>query len=539
MFATSTLLSLALLGSAAEATYTPKIKNIRIRQTTDTSSYRSVAVTTAEDVAALDGSLDGVSLELAEADAWLHGAAPFGAAPDDGATFELLLYDTGSAHLATFAGSAEDGVLRFSRADGGGGDGDCRACAREGTADDLDLEVLAARLHDDGELALDLAGADTLRVAYGKLSVTTSTAESVCVAWDGKECLKWETATTEATTRVEVAWEEVGIVWESDAVELAEGASLRLTATDATGKKADKSKLDLAAPWRDGAGGAHALPLDEDPLTTAAVTPVCHRWNAYDGTCQEESDGFVVLSDGWTLGDALPAQAAVEIDGGETWTVPAHSYQVSAIVPLGAVDLEAVAEVLLDGAALALSAASSKERIRRRWFSLTAMVEVGVDDDGLAWASATTWSADPDALPGSATLSVDGAEAEVAYTDEVAVVFALETGLAGDPHGLDLSGSVELQGEADKKGKRKTLARGGFAGQFGTDGDGDPDLASIDNGGATASRGDILIGGEPIGIEREVGDEGDPSLPPVVVAIEQGTGGGWVRVNKKPGEIIR
>lgn len=157
------------------------------------------------------------------------------------------------------------------------------------------------------------------------------------------------------------------------------------------------------------------------------------------------------------------------------------------------------------------------------------VVQVGLDDGVGVWLSqdasgdwtlsTTAYADDPDALPisvnvelvsttGAAFPTADGWD--LAFDDEVAVVFAIETELATDAAGMDLVGKVKLQGAANTKGKRQTLAKGKFAGQFGVDADGDTDLGSIDKTGDTLSRGDILIGGEPIDIERT-------GAPPVIV----------------------
>jgi hypothetical protein len=162
---------------------------------------------------------------------------------------------------------------------------------------------------------------------------------------------------------------------------------------------------------------------------------------------------------------------------------------------------------------------------------LRAMIE---PVDGVYYANVTAWASSPDDLPTGVTLTViDGwgeADMDLAFSAEVAVLFGIEAILLTDPHGLDLVGTLSLQGEADEHGRRKTLSRGHFAGQFGTDSDGDTDLTNIDLGGATQSRGDILIGGEPIDIEKEDGGGGPGNVPPVLFYY---TGGGATRMNSQ------
>lgn len=89
-----------------------------------------------------------------------------------------------------------------------------------------------------------------------------------------------------------------------------------MKAWDAEGGKLDRSKLDLAAAWDDGGTGVNALPVAEDPRTTVAL----HRARYWQE--RQKYLSLTVVSDGWTLGDALPERAEVEVEGGETWEVP-------------------------------------------------------------------------------------------------------------------------------------------------------------------------------------------------------------------------
>lgn len=522
MLVSSLVLSLALCLSPDALAADSKIKNIRIRQTTDTSSQMAAVTSDADgEIASVTAELDGEELTLEESDAWLHGTATLGALPAEGAQVTLTVYDRESAPLATFSGGYVEGALTLSapRDGEGGDDGTCRACEEgESSTTAVDLELLAATVFADGTVGLDLAGADALSVASATLSVVESSPTEECVTWSRTgDCVEWGASLTR--TDAEVDLDELGVVWESGAVALDGATEGKVKAWDAEGEKLDKAKVRIAPAWEDEGDGVNVLVVDEDPLTSVAVEKL--YWAAGYGSSAE--DAMVVISEGWTLGDALPELAEVELEGGETWEIPVNSYQLAQAVALDA-EVETIEEVLLDGEVLELREVSAKNKKYYVNSDGSRMVVLGTDEDGAAWASVTAWAADPDELPAGLTFSygiptdvgIDG-EDYVSFDDEVAVVFAIGVDLDSDPHGLDLVGKVKLQGAANSRGKRSTLAKGSFAGQLGTDGDGDLDLAAIDKTGDTVSRGDILIGGEPIDIEKVDGEGGSTNLPPAVV----------------------
>lgn len=524
MFASSLLLSLALLPDA-EAANIPKIKTIRIRQIGDTStgigSAHALTVLTPDadaEVASVAGELDGEPVSLTEGDAWVHGSAALSAEPADGAELTLTVYDADSAVIDTFTGTYTDGELTLTGSgagDLGGGDVPCyaRTGCETGTSSTTatDLEVLAAVVYGDGTVGLHFAGADAMGVASASLLASVTTTTEVCAATDPKtgECLKWRETTTKTTDEAEVDLDELGILWEGEVAAIDGVAELELKAYDAAGKKLDKAKVKLAAPWEDDGEGISVLPVDEDPLTTLGLTRYTGeivRKKAGKATAKART---VVVSDGWTLGDALPEVAEIAVEGGETWSVPVNSYQITALVNLGPVDVDNLGTVAIDGVEGTELASSEPGRRRYAWAGMALRCSDLVSaqartasDSGDVWATVTTWSDDPDTLPTDAVLTIDGVDTEVAFTDEVAVVFAMDVEVATDPDGLDVTGQVKLQGAANKKGKRETLVKGKFAGRFGVDGDGEPDLSAFDKNGDTVSRGDILIGGEPIDIER-------------------------------------
>jgi hypothetical protein len=319
-------------------------------------------------------------------------------------------------------------------------------------------------------------------------------------------------------------------------------AELEVKAYDARGKKLDKTTVKIAAPWDDGGAGVNVLPTDDDPLTTVAFLAACSpgspcwRRVVTGWDLEKNTRALVVVSDGWTLGDALPEVAEMEIEGGDSWTAPANAYPVTSLVHLGDVDLDLIETLEVDGSVLTKEVSSKN---KKRYVNADRVVFVDTDDSGAVWASVTAWAAHPATLPTDAVLTVDGVDVTLAFDDEVAIVFGIEVEVTTDAQGLDCVGKVKLQGAANKKGKRDTLAKGKFAGQFGTDADGETDFGSINKAGDTVSRGDIPIGGEPIDLEMEVEGEVVPVAPPALVYKPFSNGSGTRKVattnNGSPG----
>jgi hypothetical protein len=446
-------------------------------------------------VANVVAEVDGASVPFAETDAWLHGTAALAKAPAEGATLTLTVYDDTSAPLATATGTWTGGKY-----DGAfiGGETTCDMKAGCGSSGEPDLDLLALRAYPDGTVGIDLAGADVFGVAWAKLVSTESATEAYCVASGKAGCEKWAYTTTTNEQGAEVDWQDAGAVWESDAMDLGEVSKVSLVTWDADGRKIDKDKFDMGPAWIDGGFGVHAMPLDGDADTSLAlISDEFHNGGQM---------AFTVVSDGWST-DNAPALAEVTIDNGARWSVPAHSYQVTTSGP---VTLRIV-------------------RANEAWYvSSTEKVayayHVGASDkSGNATMTVTAWSTSPTALPSSGSVTLDGVTAKYTFSPVVAAVFAMAVTPATDGHGLPVGGEVALLGAADRKGKRKTLAKGDFFGVIGTDGDGDLDLAAAPPDRATAARGDILIGTDPIGFEKDA-VTGAPTLPPAIIAESNGSG---------------
>ncbi|MDP2313564.1 MAG: hypothetical protein Q8P41_11710 [Pseudomonadota bacterium] len=522
MLLSSTLLALALATPDAAAATETKVRSGRIIQNTTTNAGDIVVVTSGDatgtiaDVSAAITSGSGTeTIRLTEADAWLHGAASLAALPATDARVALTVYDTSSAALVTFTGTlGADGVVsRMKRADYCGM-GDTYTCA-------ADLDVLAATTYPEADgtytVAFDLSGADTTGVAYADLAVVETTA---CVS---RGCTGDVTTTI---TTAELGFDDLGLVWQGEVSLALDGVSdVTITATDAAGAALDSIRTQVVRAWDDGGAGVSALPTDEDPLTSVALI--------MDQLHNGGTEGFAltVLSDGWALDDTLPTYAEITLTNGEVWDVPANSYQLATSTPItfrGDPSTERF-YLTVNGVKVGAGQAMGRRGICQygACFSLA-------QDTGGAWTlSATAYAATPEKLPTRVTVTLSGAygyatPSESSYTltfgEEVAVVFATEVSFAGDPSGYDLTGRVRLRG-------KQTLLVGKFEGQFGVDSDGATDLGFIGSGGATVSKGDILIGGEPIDFElTDTNGDGVISAPPVVVfrTTQGGYGNGYM-----------
>lgn len=533
----STLLALSF-APPAEAANTPKIKNIRIREI---AGYSVAATTSGSDtsvasiVAEVESDAGDESVTLVESDAWLHGAAALPALPKTEATVTLDVYDASNTLLTSFTGTinGHGACTRMKRADFCGS-GDPTTCS-DGK---LDLDVLAVDTFNAAkgyEAAFDLVGADTYTVAYATLVVT-----------EGK-----------TSTKAELDWDDVGAVWEGDLGVAPEGlVAVKATTYDSRGKKLDSAKVEVAAPWADGGAGVPALPTDEDPYTSLTVRDVKELADILENTYGIEPAALTVVSDGWNAGDTLPVDASVELTNGTTLTVPVNSYQITSLTTLSADFSEAVDTWFANGGSsvtvtveggldlLVIDSSgsiSNDDYVREPAFGISgvgsgaAVVLTGAafgDWELSASAFATTASGLPTKLP--LTVSLLDQKGNVIFTEdvdptfdeEVSVVFGYAMELAEDPIGLDVSGKVSLLGEANRKGKQETLSKGKFYGSFTRNDDGDLGLAGADKD-AVSPRGDILIGGEPIGFElTDTNKDGVITGPPAIVFRTTGNGKG-------------
>jgi len=458
------------------------------------------AVVTIDQATAITAEITSDSGEetvvLTEADAWLHGTAsgvvksPSGTVIVDG-DLVLTLYDEVSASLIRFSGTLD-------------ADGSISLTPEKPT---LDIEVLAAELfpNADGsyDLGLDFSGADAYAIAYADVAIT-----------QGK-----------TTTKAEIDFDELGAVWEGELTLDHEGlVEVKTKTYDKDGEKLESSKAKLGMPWDDGGYGVNALATDDDPLTSVALLKLGGNLDC-DNVLSARCSAVTVVSTDWTSSTA-PVSAEIDIEDGETLSVPANSYQVSAataVVFSGSPEKESF-QVTIDGTTVKEGSSFTD----RGLCADGTCVALAQGSDGTWTLSATAYSETAAKLPRSVKVALASTlkaafTKESSYTltfdPEVAVVFANEVSLSGDPIGVDLSGKVSLLGAASSKGKQKTLAKGKFYGSFTRDEDGDLGLGGIDKDARAACDAcDILIGGEPIDFERtDTNKDGVIEAPPVIV----------------------
>ncbi|MDP2313851.1 MAG: hypothetical protein Q8P41_13165 [Pseudomonadota bacterium] len=553
MFFSSTLLALALAAPDAHAMDTivkvgrRKTSVARCFLTTGSSVDRTLGSITA-DVRSDAGS---ETVDLAESDAWLHGSATLPALPRTDADLVFTVYDAGNAALITFSGTlGADGTVSIADVSTDATD-TCEA--RTGCGDtsvvSVDLEVLAAEAFANPAggyaLSFDLGGADTYAVAYADVRVDEGDAITTCTR------LGCTTTGTVVTTTAEVAWDDVGAVWAADLALVHEGVlDVDTTLYDTSGARLETPSVTLASPWIDAGYGVNALATDGDPLTSVAL----HRGGGVVTKMKDKiaaGDVLSVFSDGWTLGDTLPAFAVIELEEGDTLTIPANSYQVatSAGVAPGSLGEEAYAQVWIDTGGDPYPVSVDLSELGVPVCAQGMCVAIDAAEGGGYDLAVTAYSDDASTLPAGADIVValyDEAGTKRAsdavsltFSDEVAVLFATAVSFSADPLGVGLGGSVSLLDAPDAKGKQKTLSKGDFSGGISRDGDGDLGLGAIDRHDVE-SKGDILIGGEPIDFElTDTDGDGEIEAPPAILLMTTGNGKGTRAVatgsNGKPG----
>ncbi|HNC96614.1 MAG TPA: hypothetical protein PKW90_10850, partial [Myxococcota bacterium] len=375
--------------------------------------------------------------------------------------------------------------------------------------EEVDADVVSSALLDGGHgLGVDLAGADLYNVAYASVTVSETIATCVGVYDRANTCSEWGYDVVEET--IELGFDEMGAVWGGDLGLTHTGTiELRTMLYGQEGRRVSQMRQKLRSPWEDGSSGDNALSLDEDPQTGLGFTTV-------DGV-----PWLTVVSDGWTEGAALPVDAKVELSTGETLVIPVESYQRKATpvapttsdarelydlidsssfrVNLGGQPL-AVADAIRGSEGSSCSAATG-DGTPRTDLSLadfdggpvcmqgTCVSFVGDGAGGYAM-SVTQYRWDDNFVGGETNAVItrlDRSGAAVAerafaftYTDEITAVFSVEVGFAGDPTNLGLAGKVSLRGQADRRGKQSTLAKGSFYGAVTRDGDGDISLGGAD-----------------------------------------------------------
>ncbi len=529
MFVSSTLLALVLATPDAEAGRIGK-KPIDIPKGVSISVdgfVRAVVVTGEATAISADISSDSGSetVDLTEADAWVHATAHLKELSTTDTAATLTVYDEKGTAQMSFSGTlGKDGSVSLT-ADSSGSCNVKGGCDVSTGSSTLDIELLAAEVfaNPDGgyDVTFDLSGADV----YGR-TIADFTLKNFGAAQ----------ADAGRVVTSDVTFGDIGAVWEGELTLAHEGEiTIDSTSYDIDGKKLEKSSVSLGAPWDDGGEGVNALTTDGYPLTSVAILSrggsVAKEecWDVF--TCFDS--GLTIVSHGWYSFDATPQEAKIEVDNGETLTIPANSYQVAAATEItfsGSPEKEAF-QLTIDGTTVKEGSSFGD----RGLCANGTCVALAQATDANWTLSATAYSATAAKLPKSVKVTLTStlkaaSTKESSYTltfdPEIAVVFANEVSLSGDPLGVDLAGEVSLLGAADSKGKQKTLAKGDFYGSFTRDGDGDLSLGGMDKNDVDA-KGDILIGGEPIDFElTDTNKDGVIEAPPVIVYKAAGNGKG-------------
>ena len=150
----------------------------------------------------------------------MHGAAAIKALPKTNAALTLVLYEGTGAKLASFSGtlSTFGGATLTADVTKDAGSGTCDAVTKTGCTatptgvSNANIDVLASELFAAGNgysLGLDLAGADTAKVAFAEITVTEDTKVTTCSKVSG--CTTTGSSVTVASA---VSWSTIGTTWE-------------------------------------------------------------------------------------------------------------------------------------------------------------------------------------------------------------------------------------------------------------------------------------------------------------------------------------
>jgi hypothetical protein len=235
---------------------------------------------------------------------------------------------------------------------------------------------------------------------------------------------------------------------------------------------------------------------------------------------------MMVASDGWAIGDDLPVDAEVELTNGKTITIPANSYQRRGYHlcfenELRAGALDAGSNLTIKGGSVVLADQSLMSMTDSPVCVSGGCFLLVEDEDGGYGLAVTAYDTKAsglvDAWDLSLTVTTESGEEwsatdSITFDDEITAVFAQDVDLAGDPLGLDLSGMVSLLGEANKKGKQSTLAKGKFYGSFARNTDGELTLAGADKD-VVVSAGSVVTAGSPLTLDSQL------ARPPLTVRL--------------------
>ncbi len=300
---------------------------------------------------------------------------------------------------------------------------------------------------------------------------------------------------------------------------------------DAEGKKEEKVDGTTAAALDDGAEGVPAVAMEDDASLTTALVRL--RRGHYGGVI--DRDGNVWASHGWTVGDA-PEALEVEVDGGETWEIPANSYQVATSFGIlfgggGKCDAGDDAYLVSFDGTPAKSALAFGDRGVCQYGHCAFLEEA---DDGSWTLGVTAYAATAKDLPGKVTVSLESqygcakptqSAYAVAFDDDVTVVFAQDLGFDGSPAGATFSGGATAL-VSDHKGRYKHHgSRAKWHARVDVGPTGNVAWTASGKVSSSGEGGGLLLGGEAIAVETVKDLDGDGVVaPPPVIVYKNGKG---------------
>jgi hypothetical protein len=480
----------AVLGFRAEAAGDAETISVAV-------SYDPSAVVTSLEIAVSDDVSD-LEVEAKQTGAIVHVASTLDAGVSPESTWNLTLLDAKGSTVGTVSGRSFRDRDRTST----------------GTEDLLVVGMFFATGAKTNGFSIDLGGAAALDVARASLSVTAPKSDEIDVY------------------PVSILGKET--VWSATLDRRLEGeTTLKAIARDEKGKRVERGK-GFADPGWSGPNDEATVAQPVDTGTSLALIEGDEAW------------GLVVVSDGWFAGSDLPEVATLEVDGGDDIDVALHSYQRTAAVAtvaLGDGKEEACADEFffeIDGTKASFFKEISTKN-KKRYVNADLLIDLTCTGPGKADIAVTAIRGSVDALPSSVALGITSRSGKfnlkeavkLSFAKDFAVVFASTVGFAENPVGTALDGVVRLEGAAKKRGGRPTLAKGKVSALFVRDAEGEVGLGA--SAREVSPRGDILIGGEPIDIERT--GPGGEVLPPPAIVLNNGSGTRPVATtnNGKPG----
>lgn len=463
-------------------------------------------------------------LLLVESDTRLHGAAAIGTLPSAGASLAVTVYDTASAELVSFSGTlAADGTVSLE-ADVGEVVCDKAGCT---SVQLVDVELVSAELVPAAtgyELALDFGGADAHDVAYAELRTTPcdlSAEKGICL-YDGKK-----------TLTSEVYWNELSTLWEAGLAVDHDGAiDARIRSYDSDGHLVEDTRTSVGLPWDDGADGVNVIPLEDGD----AHTRMGFLYGT-EGTRVRGVRSLAVVSDGWSIDEALPTHANVELDDGTTISIPANSYQRKAAPRYFAKAREIAlwepqVRLTIDGRTMTIDGGSVLlSDLASPLCAEGTCVALVTDADGGVYVNVTQYRWDTKFPTDSVNISLtafgaDGAEVgafefPAAFDKQISIAYETKVSFGADAVDTAFTGRLELVGEGVGS---DALAHGNFysvlsvdsGGRVGVAGVGVDDVASADTPFA------VLIQGERSSCGND--DDGFTAVPPLMATFGNGSG---------------